>query len=75
MPEPVPLPREWDNESRPSASFLTTSKTESMSSVPLVYTWCSDLSPIVAGTSVSEGKIIQPEKLSKQPCAKAVHGS
>merc|ERR1740115_197848 len=41
IPDPVPPPREWVTwkpwrQSQPSASFLTTSRTESMSSAPSV---------------------------------------
>jgi len=41
IPDPVPPPREWViwkpyKQSQPSASFLTTSRTESMSSAPSV---------------------------------------
>ena len=41
IPEPVPPPKEWViwnpwRQSQPSASFLTTSRTESMSSAPSV---------------------------------------
>ena len=41
MPEPVPPPNEWViwkpcKQSHPSASFLTTSKTESINSAPSV---------------------------------------